>query len=30
MWDYRKRSYGLTEQFEGLFKLFWSRIARSE
>ena len=29
MWDYRKRSYGLTEQFERLFKMFWSGISRS-
>lgn len=30
MWEYRKRSYGLTEQFDRLFKMFWSGISRPE
>lgn len=29
MWEYRERCYGLTEQFDRLFKMFWSGIARS-
>lgn len=28
MWHYRKRSYGLTDQYESLFKMFWSGISR--
>lgn len=30
MWEYRERCYGLTEQFDRLFKMFWSGIARPE
>jgi len=30
MWDYRGRSYGLTAQFERLFKMFWSGISRAD
>lgn len=30
MWEYRKRSYGLTEQFDRLFKMFWCGISRPE